>query len=314
METRQDSKSHQAPVGNVSAVTAQVVRERTIDRQKELGQYLANHRESMTMTLDQIARTTKIPKTSLSLLEAGRFDALPGDVFVRGFLRSYARCVHLDGDDVVRRYAQCGLVPAPVSGELADNFLAGKRRSFAAGTQAIDPAAPTPQAKSGTGNQATDAASSEPAESAGTDKGEGKGEAVRNVLRDAFDLSKQHIAKRVAESQAKAAKAKADTDASRAAAAARAAEAAPEERTRTFIPPSYNFDEDMSRRGPLTLGVIILVIVATLTMSYLLRRPGTSTDGFTRNDAPAEVQTQVAQIEASSHAGSWATSLAHPTP
>ena len=35
------------------------------------------------------------------------------------------------------------------------------------------------------------------------------------------------------------------------------------------------------RRGAVTLAVIILVIVATLTMSYLLRRPSSVGDGLT---------------------------------
>jgi hypothetical protein len=39
--------------------------------------------------------------------------------------------------------------------------------------------------------------------------------------------------------------------------------------------------EEGSRRGALTLAVIILVIVATLTMSYLIRRPNDSGDGVT---------------------------------
>lgn len=50
---------------------------------------------------------------------------------------------------------------------------------------------------------------------------------------------------------------------------------------RSFLPPMLRGDKE-SRRGPITLAVIILVIVATLAMSYLLRRPSASGDGITR--------------------------------
>lgn len=53
---------------------------------------------------------------------------------------------------------------------------------------------------------------------------------------------------------------------------------------KTFLPPALLDSEEGSRRGALTLAVIILVIVATLAMSYLLRRPSDSGDGVTRLD------------------------------
>jgi hypothetical protein len=55
---------------------------------------------------------------------------------------------------------------------------------------------------------------------------------------------------------------------------------------RNFLPPSLLDSEQGSRRGALTLAVIILVIVATLTMSYLMRRPNDSGDGVTRRPGP----------------------------
>ncbi len=60
----------------------------------------------------------------------------------------------------------------------------------------------------------------------------------------------------------------------------------------TFLPPVLLDTEDGSRRGALTLAVIILVIVATITMSYLLRRPSSPGDGVTQlrpMDSAAEV-------------------------
>ena len=47
------------------------------------------------MSLEEVARATRVPIASMERLEAGQFDELPGEVFVRGFLKSYARAVEL---------------------------------------------------------------------------------------------------------------------------------------------------------------------------------------------------------------------------
>jgi len=52
---------------------------------------------------------------------------------------------------------------------------------------------------------------------------------------------------------------------------------------RSFLPPILLDREDRSaRQGGLTLAVILLLIAATLTLSYLMRRPSASGDGMTR--------------------------------
>lgn len=61
------------------------------------------------MSLDDVARVTKIQPRILERLEAGKLDGLPADVFVRGFVRSFARCVGLEEAEALRRYAACGL-------------------------------------------------------------------------------------------------------------------------------------------------------------------------------------------------------------
>jgi cytoskeletal protein RodZ len=52
-------------------------------------------------------------------IEAGLFDELPGEVFVRGFLRSYARAVDVPGDEVLARYTAsrriAWVTPLPIS-------------------------------------------------------------------------------------------------------------------------------------------------------------------------------------------------------
>lgn len=84
--------------------------------------YLVRARRQRGMSIDEISGVTRIPVRSLERLESGKFEELPGDVFVRGFLRSYARCVGLDTDEAIRRYTSCGMTPAPVASSMADEL------------------------------------------------------------------------------------------------------------------------------------------------------------------------------------------------
>jgi hypothetical protein len=70
--------------------------------------WLRQGREQRGISIDEVARITKIQARILERLESGRLEGLPADVFVRGFVRNVARCVGLDEDEAVRRYAACG--------------------------------------------------------------------------------------------------------------------------------------------------------------------------------------------------------------
>ncbi len=56
------------------------------------------------MSIAEVARATRVPASSVERIEADRFDELPGEVFVRGFLRAYARAIEVPPDDVLARY------------------------------------------------------------------------------------------------------------------------------------------------------------------------------------------------------------------
>ncbi|MCL6445282.1 MAG: DUF4115 domain-containing protein [Alicyclobacillus sp.] len=83
---------------------------------RELGQELRQRREALGMDLDELQAKTKIRKRYLIALEEGAWDELPGEVYARGFVRSYAACVGLDGQALLDRFlATSG--PRPASGE-----------------------------------------------------------------------------------------------------------------------------------------------------------------------------------------------------
>ena len=68
------------------------------------GGELREERQKRRQTLEGIAEKTKIRRTYLQAIEEERFGDLPAAVFVRGFIREYARSLGLPGDEVVRQY------------------------------------------------------------------------------------------------------------------------------------------------------------------------------------------------------------------
>jgi len=60
---------------------------------EHFGISLRRARQDRALTLGEIAASTKVPRTALELIEEGSLEGLPADVFVRGFIRSYARAV-----------------------------------------------------------------------------------------------------------------------------------------------------------------------------------------------------------------------------
>jgi cytoskeletal protein RodZ len=86
---------------------------------ESLGSYLRKERELRQMSLEEISQSTRIPLKMLLHIEEDAFDVLPGEVFARGFLKSYARSVGLDADDVLARYGErqneAEMAPAPMT-------------------------------------------------------------------------------------------------------------------------------------------------------------------------------------------------------
>lgn len=84
-----------------------------------VGTTLRTRREKKRQTLAEVSRVTRIPVGTLESIEADHFDDLPGEVFVKGFLKSYAQTLGLVPDDIVARYTASRRVamvtPLPVA-------------------------------------------------------------------------------------------------------------------------------------------------------------------------------------------------------
>ena len=77
-----------------------------MDAQRDFGKYLQNERELRRVSLCEVAEATRIPERSLRYLEQGELSLLPAEVFVKGFVRAYARHLGLSEVDTLGRFRQ----------------------------------------------------------------------------------------------------------------------------------------------------------------------------------------------------------------
>ncbi|MFH2218087.1 MAG: RodZ domain-containing protein [Pseudomonadota bacterium] len=68
------------------------------------GSYLKTSRIEKGVNLKEVSRETRVSEETLLLIEMEDHERLPAEVFVKGFLRAYAKAVGADGDVAVRRY------------------------------------------------------------------------------------------------------------------------------------------------------------------------------------------------------------------
>src|ERR1700687_6178542 len=84
----------------------------------ELGNSLREARTRQGLDVPQAELATKIRSKYLRALEEEHFDVLPAETYVKGFLRTYADFLGLDGqlyvDEYESRFAADGFVDAPL--------------------------------------------------------------------------------------------------------------------------------------------------------------------------------------------------------
>lgn len=69
-----------------------------------LGEKLKKMRSEKRISLHEVSRVTKIRLEYLEYLEEGQYKNLPADVYVRGFLKSYADYLLVDDSNLIRLY------------------------------------------------------------------------------------------------------------------------------------------------------------------------------------------------------------------
>lgn len=70
------------------------------------GDFLSKIREYKKVTIERMAEMTKISKTYIRTIEADDFPKLPADVYTRGFVYQYAKCLKLNPNLVATSYME----------------------------------------------------------------------------------------------------------------------------------------------------------------------------------------------------------------
>ena len=66
-----------------------------------VGAYLRQMRESRGVSLEEIARVTRVTASYLHALEADDYESLPVPVFTRGFIRAYCQALAVSPDEAM---------------------------------------------------------------------------------------------------------------------------------------------------------------------------------------------------------------------
>jgi cytoskeletal protein RodZ len=96
----------------------------------DFGGKLRQARERRGISLRQIASSTKIAAAALDALEKNDISKLPGGIFSRAFVRSYAVEVGLDPDETVREFLERFNQEAPPSAEAMAAAIPEEEKQF----------------------------------------------------------------------------------------------------------------------------------------------------------------------------------------
>lgn len=111
---------------------------------EHFGSCLRRAREERSLTLGDVSASTKVPRAALEQLESGALSSLPAPVFVRGFIRSYAKAVGIPEarplslfdravnaqDEAVRVKEESPVVDLSLAGGIPEEEESGRRRGL----------------------------------------------------------------------------------------------------------------------------------------------------------------------------------------
>lgn len=118
-----------------------------------VGAHLKRERELRDISLEEVSRVTRVRLAYLEALEQGRWGGLPADVYVRGYVRAYARFLGLDPEEQIARYLEAApaqhspLGPVRTSLGLDSGARRPQRMLANAGMSEVTPTASTAGSK-----------------------------------------------------------------------------------------------------------------------------------------------------------------------
>jgi cytoskeletal protein RodZ len=80
-----------------------------------VGEVLRNEREKKGLSVKEIEIATSIRSLYITAIEEGNYSIIPGEVYLKGFIRNYSNYLGLDGQEIMDLYRQNQLPVAPVN-------------------------------------------------------------------------------------------------------------------------------------------------------------------------------------------------------
>lgn len=79
-------------------------------------------RAKLDMTLNEAENLTKIQKTYIVALEQDNYDALPGDFYIKAYIKQYAERLDLDSDKMISAYETGDLIEVREPTDFSENY------------------------------------------------------------------------------------------------------------------------------------------------------------------------------------------------
>lgn len=90
-----------------------------------VGEILRNERENKGLSVKDVATATSIRALYIEAIEEGNYTVIPGEVYVKGFIRNYANFLELNGPEMVGLYRRQQAPPVtPDAGDAAASTTA----------------------------------------------------------------------------------------------------------------------------------------------------------------------------------------------
>ncbi len=98
-----------------------------LENSRNLGEILTRTRESMSLSQKEIASRLNLKEEVIAALDTSNFDNLPAPTYVRGYIRSYARAINLDANNLIDIYQGSAAAPPEILPDVKPKLQASSK-------------------------------------------------------------------------------------------------------------------------------------------------------------------------------------------
>ena len=91
-----------------------------------VGDILRAERERRGLAIRDVEEATSIRALYIQSIEENKYDIIPGEVYLKGFIKTYANFLNLDGNAVVNQYRQEKTPPNVILDDVESNVVKNK--------------------------------------------------------------------------------------------------------------------------------------------------------------------------------------------